>query len=280
MNLQQDYELRFTGIWDTTVVNGQTQITVRDGTGSMATIFSTVTGAAGLATHPLNPNPGSTDPFLIRIPFEVWNKDTQQQVNLLFRDRIQTPTANPFYAWNPKNRMYAVIDNSPYDATAPKIEPETATWVLVFYGTNYTLGDIVTVQYDNPIQIGVDKYLFNTAGSSFSNDLAKTQVDQINVFPNPYYGVNTEEINKYNRFVTFSHLPEKATIRIFNIAGVHVRTINKDDIDQFLRWDLANTAGLPVASGLYLAYIDLPDLGKTKILKIAIIQEEQILDRF
>jgi hypothetical protein len=278
--LQQDYELRFTGIWDTTVVNGQTQITVRDGTGSMATIFSTVTGAAGLATHPLNPNPGVAEPFLIRVPFEVWNKDTQQQVNLLFRDRIQTPTANPFYAWNPKNRMYAVIDNSPYDATAPKIEPETATWVLVFYGTNYTLGDIVTVQYDNPVQIGIDKYLFNTAGSSFSNDLAKTQVDKINVFPNPYYGVNTEEINKYNRFVTFSHLPEKATIRIFNIAGVHVRTINKDDIDQFLRWDLANNAGLPVASGLYLAYIDLPDLGETKILKIAIIQEQQILDRF
>lgn len=59
-----------------------------------------------------------------------------------------------------------------------------------------------------------------------------------------------------------------------------LRTINKDDIDQFLRWDLANTAGLPVASGLYLAYIDLPDLGETKILKIAVIQEQQILDRF
>ncbi|MBK7500984.1 MAG: hypothetical protein IPI19_18370 [Ignavibacteriales bacterium] len=278
--LQQDYELRFTGIWDTTVVGGQTRIVVRDGTGSLATIFSTVTGAAGLATHPLNPNPGSTAPFLIRIPFEVWNKDTQTQVNLVFRDRIQTPTAEPFYAWNPVNRMYAVIDNSPYDATAPKVAPATATWVLVFYGTNYSLGDVVTVSYDNPVQIGSDKYLFNTNGSSFSNELAKTQVDKINVFPNPYYGVNTEELNKYNKFVTFSHLPEKATIRIFNLAGVHVRTINKDDIDQFLRWDLANTAGLPVASGLYLAYIDLPDLGETKILKIAVIQEQQILDRF
>ncbi len=42
----------------------------------------------------------------------------------------------------------------------------------------------------------------------------------------------------------------------------------------------SNSAGLPVASGLYIAYIDLPDLGKTKILKIAIIQEQQILDRF
>jgi hypothetical protein len=37
---------------------------------------------------------------------------------------------------------------------------------------------------------------------------------------------------------------------------------------------------LPAASGLYIAYIEMPDIGATKILKIAIIQEEQILDRF
>jgi hypothetical protein len=280
--LQQDYELRFTGVWDSIDVNGQKVYIVKEGTGQMATIFSTLTGTAGLATHPLNPNPGSATPFLIRVPFEVWNKDTGKQVNLMFRDREQASTVNPYYAWNIKSRMYAVLVNSDYNATTPLTGAlrDPATWVLVFYGTNYTRNDVVTVSYDNPIQIGIDKYLFSTAGSSFSNDLAKTQVDKINVFPNPYYGVNTEELNKYNKFVTFSHLPEKATIRIFNLAGVHVRTINKEDIDQFLRWDLANSAGLPVASGLYLAYIDLPDLGETKILKIAVIQEQQILDRF
>jgi hypothetical protein len=112
------------------------------------------------------------------------------------------------------------------------------------------------------------------------NDLARDQVNQINVFPNPYYGVNSEELNKYNRFVTFSHLPEKATIRIFNLAGVLVKTIEKSSQDQFQRWDLANQSGLPVASGLYIVYIDMPDLGTTKILKVAIVQEQQILDRF
>lgn len=280
--LQQDYELRFTGVY-TETSPGIWEVTSG---GQMATVFRMVSAAA-LGTHPLNPSPGVAQPFMVRIPFEVWNKDTQQQVNLTFRDRLRDGTERPFYTWNPTNRMYAIIVNSPYDAVNPiQVDggPDAlnalATWVLVFYGTNYTLNDVVTVSYDNPIQIGLDKYLFNTAGSSFSNELAKTQVDQINVFPNPYYGVNTEELNKYNKFVTFSHLPEKATIRIFNLAGVHVRTLNKDDIDQFLRWDLANSAGLPVASGLYLAYIDLPDLGETKILKIAVIQEQQILDRF
>ncbi len=53
----------------------------------------------------------------------------------------------------------------------------------------------------------------NVPGNSFSfiaptnvvGDLAlaKNDVSQINVFPNPYYGVNPQELNKYQRFVTF-----------------------------------------------------------------------------
>jgi hypothetical protein len=80
--------------------------------------------------------------------------------------------------------------------------------------------------------------------------------------------------------VTFSHLPDQATVRIFNLAGVLVQTIQKDEPGQFLRWNLSNEDGLPVASGLYIAYIELPELGETKILKLAIVQEQQILDRF
>ena len=59
-----------------------------------------------------------------------------------------------------------------------------------------------------------------------------------------------------------------------------IKTLVKDDNEQFMRWDLANDSGLPIASGLYIAYIEMPDIGETKILKLAIIQEQQILDRF
>ncbi len=125
-----------------------------------------------------------------------------------------------------------------------------------------------------------DEFTLTATPPVTDDALARSQLDEINVFPNPYYGVNSEELNKYNRFVTFSHLPEKAKVRIFNLAGVLVKTIDKDDESQFLRWDLANKDGLPVASGLYIAYIELTDLGETKILKLAIVQEQQILDRF
>ena len=125
-----------------------------------------------------------------------------------------------------------------------------------------------------------DVFTFAAPKATYSQDQAVQDVNKINVYPNPYYGVNSEELNKYNRFVTFTHLPTKVTIRLFNLAGVMVRTIEKDNSATFQRWDLANESGLPVASGLYIAYIDMPEVGRTKILKVAIIQEQQILDRF
>ncbi len=125
-----------------------------------------------------------------------------------------------------------------------------------------------------------DTFSFVAPKPTFDASKAKDDIKLINVFPNPYYGVNTEELNKYQRFVTFSHLPEKATIRIFNLAGVLVRTVEKTTAGQYQRWDLSNESGLPVASGLYIAYIEMPDVGETKIIKLSIIQERQILDRF
>jgi len=125
----------------------------------------------------------------------------------------------------------------------------------------------------------VDEYTFEVPSNTYNSTVAAEDVKKVNVFPNPYYGVNPEEINKYQRFVTFNHLPDVATIRIFNIAGENIRTFEKNNDSQFQRWDLANENGLPVGSGLYIAYIDMGELG-TKILKFSVIQEQQILDRF
>ena len=134
--------------------------------------------------------------------------------------------------------------------------------------------------FPNKINTSADTYSVIALSTTESSELAADDVDKINVFPNPYYGVNPQEINKYERFVTINHLPDVATIRIFNLAGQLVRTIEKTDPGQFQRWDLLTDSGLPVASGLYIIYVDMPELGRTKILKAAVIQEQQILDRF
>ena len=140
-------------------------------------------------------------------------------------------------------------------------------------------GEVQFIIYANHINTIEDQFTFTATAPTSSKTLAKEDVNSINVFPNPYYGVNSQELNKYARFVTFNHLPNTATIRIFNLAGTMVKVINHNG-SQFDFWDLTNESGLPVASGLYIAYIDMPDIGATKILKIAIIQEQQFLDRF
>ena len=141
------------------------------------------------------------------------------------------------------------------------------------------VGTVIRIRSNVPNLAKSDVFSFVAPKPSRSDSLAKVDVQHINVFPNPYYGVNTQEVNKYARFVTFNHLPDQAKIRIFNLAGILVKTIDHNGT-QFERWDLNNQDGYPVGSGLYIAYIDMPSLGTTKILKIAIIQEQQVLDRY
>jgi hypothetical protein len=118
------------------------------------------------------------------------------------------------------------------------------------------------------------------AVAAFNAATAKTDINKINVFPNPYYGLNAAETNRFVRFVTFNFLPQKATIRIFNIGGQLVRTIEKNDDSQFIRWDLNNQSNFPVAGGMYIVHIDMPELGATKVLKLGVIPEQQVLDIF
>jgi hypothetical protein len=142
-------------------------------------------------------------------------------------------------------------------------------------------GTVFRILTTKPIEL-TDVYTFTAPEYvAYNAGKAKSDVSKINVYPNPYYAFNARSTTAIGQFVTFSHLPEKATIRIFNLAGELVRTIEHDDatspLRQFHNWDLLNDSSLPVASGLYIAYIDMPDLGKSKVLKFYIIQKEQIL---
>ena len=101
----------------------------------------------------------------------------------------------------------------------------------------------------------------------------KRDLNLINVFPNPYFAHNTAETGLFNHWVTFSHLPAVARIRIFAISGELVRDIAHSNTTTFERWDLRNTNGLPAASGVYLVYIEIPGVGN-RILKLAVVQPE------
>jgi hypothetical protein len=140
-----------------------------------------------------------------------------------------------------------------------------------------TIFRLVTTKPNTP----TDVFSFTSIAPTTGPELEKFSAEIVGVFPNPYYAFNPAELSRLSRFVTFNNLPPKATIRIFNLAGNLVALLEKDDPSQFHRWDLLNHDGLPVASGMYVIYIemDLPSGGEaTKILKLGIIQEKEVLD--
>ncbi len=139
-------------------------------------------------------------------------------------------------------------------------------------------GTVFRIVTGKPSSIS-DVFSFTAPTTAQSTNAAKADVTKLNVFPNPYIGFNPQERDKYNRFVTFSHLPTTATIRIFSLAGVLVRTLSKNTASQFLQWDLKNESGFPVAAGMYIVYVDMGALG-TKTLKLGVIPEQQYIDRW
>jgi len=77
------------------------------------------------------------------------------------------------------------------------------------------------------------------------------------VYPNPIRpGVGGSQSAQVLRF---NNLTQNATIRIFNLKGVLLKTITKNDRLMYTPWDLRNEAGNQVAPGVYVYRIDSPE---------------------
>ncbi len=127
------------------------------------------------------------------------------------------------------------------------------------------------------------KYTWSTTGTQFNNNqLASSKLSQIKAFPNPYYGGSSLETDPFDRFIYFSHLPAKCDIFIYTLDGVLVRKIvrNTNDPNNSLeKWDLQNTDQIPIASGMYVVFIDAGAIGSTT-LKIAIFSPTERIQTF
>jgi hypothetical protein len=292
IDYQQDLELRFTGVRENSAVEDGRIIAG----GSIATLW----------------NSGQSRSIRVRIPFELWENDANgrtRQINCVIRDRnadAGSPWGSAGIPLYPRlastGRAYCMAVSTPYNPDTTGISDLTeasaldaslygklryntnayGTWIFIpaFSTSNHwDAGDVLHINIANPMQPGVDFYTFTTTAPTSSTDLAKQDINKVGVFPNPYYAFNPNEISRTTRFITFNRLPQKAIIRIYNLGGQLVRTLRKDDVTQFIQWNLANEDNFPVASGMYLAYVDMPGLG-SKVLKIAIIQEQEVPNNF
>jgi hypothetical protein len=133
-----------------------------------------------------------------------------------------------------------------------------------------------------------DVFEFRTvpAGSA-PGTVVQNDMKRVLAVPNPYYAHSQYELTQFNRVIKFTNIPasREVTIRIFNLAGDLVRTIrrsasNGDDMSSAqIIWDLNTNRNLPVASGIYIARIDVDRVG-SKTLRVAVFVEQERLDNF
>jgi hypothetical protein len=111
-------------------------------------------------------------------------------------------------------------------------------------------------------------YNFETKGvATNTNDVVKaeTDLDLINVVPNPYRAYSDYETDQLDNRVKIVNLPQRCEVTIYSTNGSIIRQYNKDETKTYIDWDLKNFAGIPIAGGVYIIHVK-SDQGE-KIIK-------------
>ena len=142
-----------------------------------------------------------------------------------------------------------------------------------FLSTDVTMKLRVNKEYKDYVATGANggKPMYSwsmddIATITASQDQLKEALDMINVVPNPYYAFSEYERNRLETKVKITNLPEKCTVSIYSVNGKLIRRYKKDSPITSLDWDLTNFKSIPVASGIYLIHVSVPDVGE-KVLK-------------
>ena len=198
-----------------------------------------------------------------------------------------TPTTAPSAASRREVYEYAMWVNMPiamagYDLKngIPPSEVKIRLRVTKPYNKGYST---VADSSITPVNNNLPLYNFSTANMVAHKgepEIIKNALDLINAVPNPYYAFSEYENNQLDNRMKITNLPQVCTIKIYTVNGHLIRTFKRDDASKTsLDWDLKNQAGIPVASGLYIIHVDVPNVGE-RILKWFGVMRPVDLDSF
>lgn len=250
---------------------------------------------------------GFDDGTCAKIPFGLYLKDPVTGVETRLVPELtagggtvgvydmQQDTADGHYALPCTDWCYAYTFDGDWNAFVEDVQDGSydndttqnelfARLVVVQRGENPVLpanGTVIQFSTTKP-NTPLDAFQFKayepgqTEGNVVGDDL-----NAIRVVPNPYLNQSAYELNQFNRVIKFINLPARlATIRIFNLGGELIRTIEKTDlVNSEATWDLQNSEAIPVASGIYVYTVDVKGLGR-KTGKMAVFVEKERLNRF
>ena len=209
---------------------------------------------------------------VVKTPFRLINASTgasiQAAVNGALSDSLWKPgreiafvTPAPYATPVPPKLMYSVTMSAPTNGDS------------VIYPAQ---GNIYEAKTTKPFVSG-DRYEFTTQAAAFDAAVAKSELDNIYVVPNPYVVYSNLEspgssaIRRGDLRLQFRNLPPRCTIRIYTLVGELVDTIEKDNTNSIVDWDLLSYEGQRLAYGVYLYHVDVPGVGE-KIGRFALIK--------
>jgi len=154
-----------------------------------------------------------------------------------------------------------------------------------FYSQPLPSGSKDTLNRNYPV------YMFNTssiAAQQNNQTKATSDLDLINVVPNPYYAYDDYERNQLDNRIKIVNLPLHCTVSIFDLSGTLIRqfVVDKSGISEprsstagintdsktSVDWDLKNFAGIPIAGGVYLIHVKADNLGERTIKWFGILR--------
>jgi len=128
------------------------------------------------------------------------------------------------------------------------------------------------------------KYQFAFSGveaKDVEGENLASALDNVQVVPNPYYAYSAYEQSQFENIVKVTNLPARATVTIYSLDGKFIQSFDRDaspmineginpgltesQVVPALEWNLKNSKGIPVASGVYIFHISAPGIGEKSI---------------
>jgi len=241
--------------------------------------FEIIFGDVGVDTSKVYRR-GTADLPAIPVNFTVLNKLTNRNVDFAFRERDISRGGPGVFSFQLSTRFSDEIIFLSDPAN------NVASWWVRFSIASSTQpdttrpgpGEVLTLNLNRPF-LSHDTFDFTTLAPGIDPGLAKSEMDRIRAVPNPYIVTNSwEPGNPYSdgrgeRALHFIHLPEKCTIRIFNVRGQLVNTIEHEAPigDGTAIWNMLSKDNLEISYGIYIYHIKAEGVGE-KIGKFVVVK--------
>ena len=257
--LQPDLQFRFTG----TAPDNDSPVTAG---GSFSTQWER--GAFG------EPDLSGFNSVQLRVPFELWDIENDRQIEVAVINRNAdglSPYVNDIGTastarWRMTGRDYIIVLNKDYvddQNVLRSLTDSSATWLLFFEqegASVWSTGDVFTVRFANPLQVGVDRFRFQGIPTSIAGETVMPEKFELSQnYPNPF---NPQTTIRYR-------LPLVSDVKliIYNLLGQEVFRLvlsNQPAGEHFISWNGRNMRGSELSSGIYFYRLQAGDFVQTK----------------